>query len=256
MHVVVDIGNTKIAMGVYLGDSLTCHWTMKTDRMKTVDEYALFISQMCASKQIDPLQVEGIMICSVVPEIDRKLAHVMQQCFRKEALFVGPGVKTGLNILYENPREVGADRITNAVAGVAYYGSPLLVIDFGTATTYCYINAKKQYVGGAILPGIDISMDSLHARTSKLPQVDTLGKARSVIGKSTIQAIQSGYLYGFVSQTEGMITRMLKEAGEQAFVLATGPHAMLMKEELPSIHAVDDYLTFKGLHLLFTRNHT
>lgn len=253
MNLVIDAGNGKTAFGVFEDDSLVSHWTIKTDADRTADEYALLLYQMLDMHGISAEDCRGAMVSSVVPHADLLLSEVLQEHFRMPVHFVGPGVKTGLNILYENPREVGADRITNAVAGKEKYGGPLIIIDFGTATTYCYIDEKNRYLGGAITPGMDLAAEALAARASKLPRVETR-RAGRVIGRSTVEALQSGFCYGFVSEVEGMIRRIQKEAGQKAAVAATGPAAEWMAGETPLIQKADPFLTLEGLQLIFKKN--
>lgn len=253
MNMVADIGNTKIAFGIYEGQQLLFHWKMKTDTEKTADEYALFLRHMLEYHEVNAEDCEGAMLCSVVPKADAILSEVMSEHFRIPFSFVGPGVKTGLNILYDNPGEVGTDRITNAVAGKALYGAPLLIIDFGTATTYCFIDKEGRYLGGAITPGMDHAMEDLTKRASKLPQVETT-KAGRVIGRSTKEALQSGYHYGFISEVEGMIRRMQSEAGIKAKVVATGPAAAWLQQESSLIQEVNEFLTLEGLQQIYLKN--
>lgn len=253
MHLAIDIGNTKTAFGVYENELLLSHWTMKTDITKTADEYALFLHQMLEFYGVAAENCEGAMICSVVPQADGLVSQVLAEHFRIPFSFVGPGVKTGLNILYENPREVGADRITNAVAGKAIYGAPLLIIDFGTATTYCFIDKDGRYLGGAITPGMDIAMAALTNRASKLPQVET-NKAGRIIGRSTTEALQAGYHYGFLSEVEGMIRRIHQESGLKAKVVATGSAAAWMHQESDLVQEVHEFLTLEGLHQIYLKN--
>lgn len=253
MNLVIDIGNTKTAFGVYEEKELISHWTMKTDETRTADEYALFLHHMMEFYHLKAEDCEGAMICSVVPQADSLVIEVMEDYLRIPAHFVGPGVKTGLNILYENPREVGADRITNAVAGKEIYGVPLIIIDFGTATTYCYLDEKGCYLGGAITPGMDIAMEALAAKASKLPRVET-NKAGRVIGRSTAEALQAGAHYGQLSEVEGMIRRMRREGGAHAKVIAAGPAGARIAEESEFIEEAHTFLTLDGLQLIYLKN--
>jgi len=253
MNLVIDVGNTKIALGIYDLGEWQYHWTIQTDSLKTADEYGVLINNLFQFEGLKLEQVKGGMISSVVPTIDQCLKTMCQLYFQFTPMFIGPGIKTGLNILYDNPKEVGSDRIVNAVAGIHQYGSPLIIVDMGTATTFCYINEKKQYVGGAIAPGMNISMDALYDRASKLPKIETV-KAKNVIGKNTVHAMQSGFLYGFVGQVEGMIERIKQETRTVPTVLATGEMAKIIAEETKVIDHVDEYLTLKGLQLIYERN--
>src|SRR5574342_646774 len=190
--------------------------------------------------------IDGIIISSVVPPIMFALERMCQKYFHIKPLVVGPGIKTGLNIKYENPREVGADRIVNAVAAIHEYGSPLIIVDFGTATTYCYVNEERQYMGGAIAPGIGISTEALYSRAAKLPRIE-IARPDAVIGKNTVSAMQAGILYGYVGQVEGIVKRMKDQSSVEPKVIATGGLANLIAEECSLIDHVDPFLTLKGL---------
>lgn len=254
MILVLNVGNSNIALGIYVKDKLTYHWRMETDRRKTEDEYAMQIKSFFGHVGIEFEQIEGIIISSVVPPIMYALEEMCRKYFQVKPYVVGPGVKTGLNIKYDNPKEVGADRIVNAVAALNEYGGqPLIVIDFGTAITYCYINEKGDYMGGAIAPGIAISAESLFAKASKLPRIE-ISRPSNIIGKNTISAMQSGILYGFVGQVEGIVGRMKEQCKEEPLVIATGSLAKLISNETKMIDVVDPFLTLKGLHVIYKRN--
>lgn len=253
MILVMDIGNTNIVLGVYDQDQLQHHWRMETDRMKTEDEYAMQVKALFQHVGLYFEDIDGIIISSVVPPIMFSLEAMCTKYFKQKPLVVGPGVKTGLNIKYENPREVGADRIVNAVAGIHYYGAPLIIVDFGTATTYCYINERGDYMGGAIAPGIGISTEALFTRASKLPRIE-LSKPEHVVGKNTVSAMQAGIVYGYVGQVEGLVSRMKKAGSGQPKVIATGGLAPLIADETDVINQVDPFLTLKGLYLIYKRN--
>lgn len=249
----IEVGNTKIAIGVFDTYGLQYDWAIQTDPGKTEDEYGITLRTLFQFEGLDWKGFNGVIMCSVVPTMDQKIKKMCQKYLELEPMTMGPGIKTGINILYENPREVGSDRIVNAVAGASIYGAPLIIVDFGTATTFCYINERKQYVGGAIAPGMNISMDALYERASKLPKIDTV-KAKSVIGKNTIHAMQSGFLYSVVGQVEGMVGRMKKEANANPKVIATGEMASIIKQETAMIDEVDNRLTLKGLQIIYERN--
>lgn len=253
MILVMDIGNTNIVLGVYEQDVLKHHWRMETDRMKTEDEYAMQVKALFRHVGLYFEDITGIIISSVVPPIMFSLEAMCTKYFKQKPLVVGPGVKTGLNIKYENPREVGADRIVNAVAGIHYYGAPLIIVDFGTATTYCYINEHGHYMGGAIAPGIGISTEALFSRASKLPRIE-LTTPEHVVGKNTVSAMQSGIVYGYVGQVEGLVKRMKQAGNADAKVVATGGLAPLISAETDVIDHVDPFLTLKGLYLIYQRN--
>jgi type III pantothenate kinase len=194
-----------------------------------------------------------MIISSVVPPIMFALERMCKKYFGIKPLVVGPGIKTGLDIKYENPREVGADRIVNAVAGIHEFGSPLIIVDFGTATTYCYINEDKQYMGGAIAPGINISTEALYSKAAKLPRIE-ISRPEGVIGKNTVSAMQSGILYGYVGQVEGIVARIKEQSKIEPLVIATGGLAPLIANESTAIDIVEPFLTLKGLQLIYKRN--
>ncbi|WP_019415329.1 type III pantothenate kinase [Paenisporosarcina sp. TG20] len=253
MILVLDIGNTNIVLGVYHNDKLIHHWRMETDRYKTEDEYGMQVKSLFNHAEIDFSQIKGIAISSVVPPIMFALERMCQKYFGLKPLVVGPGVKTGLNIKYENPREVGADRIVNAVAAIEEYGTPLIIVDFGTATTYCYINENGEYMGGAIAPGIGISIEALFAKASKLPRIE-LTKPENVIGRNTVSAMQAGIVFGYVGQVEGIVSRMKAQSNRKPTVIATGGMASLIAAETTMIDSIDPYLTLKGLYIIYELN--
>ncbi|QTD40267.1 type III pantothenate kinase [Sporosarcina sp. Te-1] len=253
MILVLDTGNTNIVLGVYEQGELKYHWRMETYRHKTEDEYAMSVKALFSHVGLEFSDINGIIISSVVPPVMFPLEQMCRKYFDIRPLIVGPGVKTGLNIKYENPREVGADRIVNAVAAIHEYGDPLIIVDFGTATTYCYVNEKGEYMGGAIAPGVGISMEALFDRASKLPRVE-LVRPEQVIGKNTVAAMQSGIVYGYVGQVEGIVGRIKAQSKVEPKVIATGGLADLIASETDVIDVVDSFLTLKGLHLIYERN--
>jgi len=253
MIFVFDVGNTNIVLGLYENDELKHHWRIHTSREKTEDEYGMLILDLFRHVNIHKEQIEGIIISSVVPPIMFALERMCVKYFNQRPLVVGPGIKTGLNIKYENPREVGADRIVNAVAAIDEYGAPLIIVDFGTATTYCYINENKQYMGGAIAPGINISTEALYTKAAKLPRIE-IAKPEGVIGKNTVNAMQAGILYGYVGQVEGIVKRMKEQSEVEPKVIATGGLANLIAAESNVIDHVDPFLTLKGLLLIYDKN--
>ncbi|WP_226683709.1 type III pantothenate kinase [Sutcliffiella horikoshii] len=253
MLFVLDVGNTNTVIGVYDGEELKHHWRVETSRNKTEDEFGMIFKSLLEHVGLSFKDFEGIIISSVVPPIMFSLERMCQKYFHLKPLIVGPGIKTGLNIKYENPREVGADRIVNAVAGIHLYGSPLVIVDFGTATTYCYINEDKQYMGGAIAPGISISTEALYSRASKLPRIE-IARPDGVIGKNTVSAMQAGILFGYVGQVEGIVNRMKRQSDVTPKVIATGGLASLIGNESDVIDIVDPFLTLKGLHLIYMKN--
>ncbi|MFC7687641.1 type III pantothenate kinase [Ureibacillus sp. GCM10028918] len=255
MILVLNAGNSNIALGIFEEEKLKHHWRMETNPHRTEDEYAMQVKAFFSHVQISFGHIKGIIISSVVPPIMYVLEEMCRKYFHIKPLIVGPGVKNGLNIKYENPREVGADRIVNAVAAIEEYGgkSPIIVIDFGTAVTYCFINEKGDYLGGAISPGITISTEALYSRASKLPRIE-ISRPPNVIGKNTVSAMQAGIIFGFVGQVEGIVSRMKENSMVEPLVVATGSLAKLLASETTMIDIVDDFLTLKGLRVIYKRN--
>jgi type III pantothenate kinase len=253
MLFVIDVGNTNTVLGVYQNEELIHHWRIETNRYKTEDEYGMVIGSLLNYAGIHFTDFTGVIISSVVPPIMFALERMSTKYFKQKPLVVGPGIKTGLNIKYDNPKEVGADRIVNAVAGIAQYGSPLIIVDFGTATTYCYIDENKNYIGGAIAPGINISTEALYTKASKLPRIE-LSTPTNIVGRNTVEAMQVGILYGYVGQVEGIVKRMKEQAKKEPTVIATGGLASLISKESTVIDVIDPYLTLKGLYLIYKRN--
>lgn len=254
MILVMDVGNTNIVLGVYEGRKLLVHWRMGTDKEKTSDEFGMFMMNLFNFEGLEVHNVEAIIIASVVPPIMYSLEHAIRKYFKKEPVIVGPGVKTGINIKTENPREVGADRIVNAVAAYEIYGGPLIIVDFGTATTFCAISSKGEYLGGAICPGIKISAEALFQRAAKLPRID-LARPDSVIGKNTVHSMQSGIVYGYVGQVDYIVKRMKKEMNEENIkVIATGGLARMIAAESETIDEINGLLTLDGLRIIYEKN--
>ncbi|MDF2535353.1 MAG: pantothenate kinase [Bacillales bacterium] len=253
MLFVLDAGNTNIVLGVYKNEKLIHHWRMETIRNRSADEYGMFIKNLLQNDGLKFDDFDGIIISSVVPPIMFSIERMCEKYFKIKPIVVGPGVKTGLNIKIENPREVGADRIVNAVSAIHEYGAPLILIDFGTATTYCYVDENKNYHGGAIAPGIGISTEALYTKAAKLPYIE-LTMPDNVIGKNTVAAMQSGILFGNVGQVEGIVARMSEQSAIKPTVIATGGLASLIASEAKCIDHVDPFLTLKGLHLIYKKN--
>jgi type III pantothenate kinase len=250
---VVDVGNTNIVLGIYRQNELLQHWRLSTNRSATVDEYGIMVHNLFHLSGIEVDDVEGVIISSVVPPLMFALEQLCLKYIRKTPLIVGPGIKTGLNIRYENPREVGADRIVNAVAGIELYGAPLIVVDFGTATTFDYIDEAGNYLGGAIAPGIGISTEALYQRAAKLPRIE-LVKPKSTVGRNPVTSMQAGIIFGYAGQVDGIVGRIREEFGTTPRVIATGGLAELISSESRTIEIVNPLLTLEGLRMIYERN--
>lgn len=253
MLLALDVGNTNIVVGVFDGESLIYNWRIATLRNRTSDEYGIVIKNLFVHNNLGDLKIEGIIISSVVPPVMPALSKMAKQYFDIEPIIIGPGIRTQLSIKTENPREVGADRIVNAVATLHKYGAPAIVVDYGTATTFCVINRKGEYLGGCITPGIGISTEALFERAAKLPRIELI-KSASIVGKNTISSMQSGIIYGYLGQLEGLIKKISEETQESYKVVVTGGLAPLIAAESTLVDHVDPYLTLDGLRILYQKN--
>lgn len=251
--VLVDVGNTNTVFGIYRGEDLIESFRLSTDPARTADEYAALLLPLFARAGLDPLDARAIVMSSVVPPLHPTLERLARQVFRLEPLFIEPGVKTGLPIRYDNPSEVGADRIVNSVAARELYGTPVIVVDFGTATTFDVVNAAGEYVGGIIAPGITISAEALFAKASRLRRVD-VKKPAQLIGRDTASAMQSGFYHGYVGLVDGILERLLAELPGVRNVVATGGDAELIAGGSKYIREVNDLITLVGLKLIYERN--
>ena len=253
MLLAVDVGNTNVTLALFEGERLIADWRVTSHRERTADELAVELSQLFALRGFDLDVVTGVVISSVVPNLNPALIEASRRYLNCEPVMVGPGVKTSVRVRYENPKDVGADRIANALAAFSKYGGPVVVIDFGTAVTYDAISAEGDYLGGAIAPGVEISLDALVSHTAMLRRVEAVAPD-SVIGRNTITSIQSGLIWGFVAQVEGMVERMIAELGGKATVIATGGQAGMVAGLTHVIQAVDPLLTLEGLRLIYLQN--
>ncbi len=258
MLLTFDIGNTNIVVGAYKGENLIANWRIQTNSRRSADETGTIVYQFLQNQGIQKSEISDIVISSVVPQIMYTMIHMAQKYFEIEPMIIGPGTKTGIHVKYENPKQVGADRIVNAVAGIKKYGSPLIIVDFGTATTFCAISSKSEYLGGSILPGIQISAEALYDKAAKLTRVE-LAKMEKVICTNTSQSMQSGIYFGYIGSVDKIVTKMKDELvkygeKEEIKVVATGGLATLISEGSNMIDVVDRNLTLDGLNILYHLN--
>ncbi len=255
MLLVVDVGNTNTVLGLFDGAELVHDWRIRTVVDHTVDEYGMLIYNLYKTSRISSRKIRDIIISCVVPPMLNILEPLCGKYFSLKPLIVGPGVKTGMPIFYDNPKEVGADRIVNAVAGYEKYKQDLIIVDFGTATTFDYVSARGEYMGGCITPGIMISSEALFERAAKLPRVE-LSKPRSIVAKDTVSSMQAGIIYGYAGLVDGICERMKAEVKSNPLVVATGGLAKIVAPETRNINVVDDMLTLEGLRIIYLRNKT
>ncbi len=256
MLLAIDVGNSNTVLGLYDGDKLLHDWRIRTEVDNTVDEYGMLILNLYRTARISSKSVKsvnGIIISCVAPPMLNILEPLCEKYFKIKPLIVGPGIKTGMPIYYDNPKEVGADRIVNAVAAREKYKGDLIIVDFGTATTFDYVTSNGEYMGGCIAPGIIISSEALFERASKLPRVE-FSKPKSIIAKDTISSMQAGIMYGYAGLVDGIVKRIMAESKSTPTVVATGGLARIIAPETKSINVVDDMLTLDGLRIIYSRN--
>jgi type III pantothenate kinase len=253
MLLVIDVGNTNTVLGLYDDDDLVHDWRLRTVVDHTVDEYGMLIYNLYKNSKVSPRAIKAIIISCVVPPMLHILEPLCKKYFNIKPMIVGPGIKTGMPIYYDNPREVGADRIVNAVAAFERYKGDIIVVDFGTATTFDYVSARGEYMGGCICPGIMISSEALFQKAAKLPRIEII-RPKTVIGKDTVSSMQAGILYGYASLVDGLVERIKGEVKSDPKVIATGGLAKIIASETKSIHVVDDMLTLEGLRIIYKRN--
>jgi type III pantothenate kinase len=253
MLLAIDIGNTCIALGVFEGSRLVKHWKIRSEREKTCDEYGIVLTSLLSLSGLEETKVKSVILSSVVPPLTPVFQELARSLFQVKALEVGPGLKTGMPILYENPLEVGADRVVSSVAAFSKYAGPSIVVDFGTATTFDAISSRGEYLGGAIAPGMQIAAESLYLRTAKLPRIE-IRKPKKAIGRTTVASMQSGIYFGYIGLVSAIIQEIKKELGKETRVISTGGTAALMYREIESIDFYEPNLVLEGLRIIHKLN--
>lgn len=253
MLLAVDIGNTNIALGVFKGDELVQHWKIRSEREKTSDEFGIVLLNLLSAARIDMKAIDSVIISSVVPPLTPVFQSLSQNLLNVNPLVVGPGLKTGMPILYENPQEVGADRVVASVAAFEKYGGPAVIVDFGTATTFDTVSEKGEYLGGAIAPGIQIAAEALYLKTAKLPRIE-IKKPKTAIGRTTVTSMQSGLYFGYIGLITNIIEEISKELGEGIKIVATGSFASQIYQDISSIKHLEPFLVLEGLKIIHDRN--
>jgi len=255
MLLAVDIGNTNIALGVFDGNDLIQHWKIRSEREKTSDEYEIILLNLLSLAHLEVKSIGSVIICSVVPPLTPIFQNLGQNLLKVNPLVVGPGLKTGMPILYENPQEVGADRVVASVAAFEKYGGPAIIVDFGTATTFDAISDEGEYLGGAIAPGIQIAAEALYLKTAKLPRIE-IKKPKNAVGRTTVTSMQSGLYFGYIGLISNIIEEISKELGKGIKIVATGSFASQIYPDLSSIEYLEPFLVLEGLRIVHERNKT